>query len=163
MAGNGNDSRKRAGLAVMAAMAMIKRYNVDLKRVYVGGFSGGARVACELGFNQPDLFRGTVQVCGAEFPQKITWNYAKPQEEKDKTYGLCDATEQEISCAKKSVRFALITGESDFRRPYIMDIYQNGFYRQGFQAKLFDIPELGHTLCSGNDFENALRYLTYGR
>src|ERR1700683_3509885 len=56
---DGNDQpsgNRREGLAVIAALEMIKLYSIDPNRVYATGFSGGARVACRLGFHQSDIF-----------------------------------------------------------------------------------------------------------
>jgi hypothetical protein len=44
----------------------------------------------------------------------------------------------------RQVRFVLITGSNDFRRGNILDIYHGGFSREQFQAKLFDVPGMGH-------------------
>ena len=45
-----------AGLAVLAAMKLPEMTNIDSTRVYVSGFSGGARVASYSSFLRPSLF-----------------------------------------------------------------------------------------------------------
>ena len=42
------------------------RYPVDRRRIYVGGFSGGSRVALRLAMAYPDLFRGALLAAGGD-------------------------------------------------------------------------------------------------
>jgi len=163
-AGNMRDSRLRAGLAVMGLMTMLKTYkNISPNRVFTAGFSGGSRIACDLGFNQADLVRGAILSCGAEFPMRVAWQNAKPQTAVEQSYGFFPATSQECAWAKSYVRFAVITGGSDFRRPFITDIYNNGFKRYGFQARFWDVASGGHSPCSGETLKEAIGYLASGR
>ena len=68
-AGNaGNDAdvvERRAPLALLAARNVMARYRVDPERTYVGGISGGSRVAEELALGYPDLFRGALLEAGS--------------------------------------------------------------------------------------------------
>ncbi len=154
----------RPRLGVMAAMGMLKKYrNLDPKRVFVSGFSGGARTASNIAFFQADLVRGALLNCGSNFPARITWHSAGTEGGKDDNYGYCSASTQECQWAKSYVRFALVTGGDDFRRPYLQDIYNDGFRRGGFQARLFDVPDLGHNLCDGRTLQQALEFLSTGR
>jgi pimeloyl-ACP methyl ester carboxylesterase len=66
-AGSGNDAGvldRRDPLALLAAYNVMQRYRVDLARVYVGGFSGGSRVALRLALAYPDLVRGALLDAG---------------------------------------------------------------------------------------------------
>lgn len=74
--GNEQDTNRRLGLAVLGALEMMKRYRVDSARVYAAGFSGGARMSGLLGFYQPEIFRGTIQNCGADFYKRVRTVYA---------------------------------------------------------------------------------------
>lgn len=68
-AGSGNDADvldRRDPLALLAAYNVMQRYHVDLARVYVGGFSGGSRVALRLALAYPDLFRGALLDAGSD-------------------------------------------------------------------------------------------------
>jgi pimeloyl-ACP methyl ester carboxylesterase len=68
-AGSGNDSNvldRRDPLALLAAYNVMQRYLVDPARVYVGGFSGGSRVALRLALAYPDLFRGALLDAGSD-------------------------------------------------------------------------------------------------
>lgn len=68
-AGSGNDANvldRRDPLALLATFNVMQRYHVDSARVYVGGFSGGARVALRLALAYPDLFRGALLDAGSD-------------------------------------------------------------------------------------------------
>ena len=66
---SGNDMdvlNRREPLALLAAYNVLQRYRVDPKRVYVGGFSGGSKVALRLALAYPDVFRGVLLEAGSE-------------------------------------------------------------------------------------------------
>jgi hypothetical protein len=58
------------------------------------------------------------------------------------------------------VRFAFITGAKDFRYGNILDIYQGGFVKNGFQARLIDQPNMGHQLCSSESLLEAFDFVS---
>ena len=65
--GNETDTfGRRAPLALIAARNIMARYPVDPDRTYVGGFSGGSRVAMRLAMGYPDLFRGAILNAGSD-------------------------------------------------------------------------------------------------
>jgi poly(3-hydroxybutyrate) depolymerase len=162
-AGNDQLHGRRLGLAVMAALEMMKTYRVDPARVYAAGFSGGARMSGLLAFYQTDIFRGTLQNCGADFYKAVPIVSATTQlDTAGQPYGRLAASDAEVRGAKK-VRFVLITGTNDFRRGNILDIFHGGFERDGFQAKLFDVPGMGHDICDGDTLARALDFLEGGR
>jgi len=45
---------------------MMQRYPIDPDRVYIGGFSGGSRVAMKTALAYPDLFRGVLLNAGSD-------------------------------------------------------------------------------------------------
>jgi hypothetical protein len=57
---------RREPLALLAAYNAMKQYNVDPQQVYIGGFSGGARVALRLALGYPDLFHGVLLNAGSD-------------------------------------------------------------------------------------------------
>lgn len=68
-ADSGNDASvvdRREPLALLAAYNLMRRYPVDPHRVFVGGFSGGSRVALRLALAYPDLFRGALLNAGSD-------------------------------------------------------------------------------------------------
>jgi hypothetical protein len=57
---------RRIPLALLAAQNVMNRYKIDPERVYVGGLSGGSRVAESVALAYPDLFRGALLEAGAD-------------------------------------------------------------------------------------------------
>src|SRR5207248_2287400 len=65
--GNKRDILDRIRLAIDANVGMRKRCRIDGRRVYVSGFSGGARVASMVGVAFADLFSGAMPFMGVNF------------------------------------------------------------------------------------------------
>ncbi|GAB2547519.1 alpha/beta hydrolase family protein [Rhodanobacter koreensis] len=68
-ANSGNDADvldRRVPLALLAAQNIMQRYPVDPRRVYIGGFSGGSRVAEHIALGYPDLFHGALLMAGSD-------------------------------------------------------------------------------------------------
>jgi predicted esterase len=61
-----NDLGRRAPLALVAVANLRRQYPIDAARIYVGGFSGGARVALRLALAYPDVFRGALLNAGSD-------------------------------------------------------------------------------------------------
>ena len=159
-AGNSRATDRRCGLAVAAALRLVAFGRVDPARVYAAGLSGGARMAGDLGFYQPDVFHGTIQCCGADFPHAVPQVAPRDAEHAaDAEYGHMPATEEEMAAAKVNVRFALVTGSRDFRHGFIVDLFHGGFEKEGFQADLIDVPGMPHTTASGPRFQEALDFI----
>jgi pimeloyl-ACP methyl ester carboxylesterase len=57
---------RREPLALLAAHNIMRRFHVDPERIYIGGFSGGSRVALRLALGFPDLFRGAFLDAGSD-------------------------------------------------------------------------------------------------
>jgi len=68
-ANSGNDASildRREPLALLAAQNVMRRYPIDPERVYVGGFSGGSRVALRIALGYPDVFHGALLNAGSD-------------------------------------------------------------------------------------------------
>ncbi|HWJ36700.1 MAG TPA: hypothetical protein VNR70_15645 [Steroidobacteraceae bacterium] len=66
---SGNEANildRRDPLALLAAHNIMQRFRVDPERIYIGGFSGGSRVALRLALGFPDLFRGAFLNAGSD-------------------------------------------------------------------------------------------------
>jgi dienelactone hydrolase len=57
---------RREPLALLAALNMLQRFPVNPKRVYIGGLSGGARVALRIALAYPDVFHGALLNAGSD-------------------------------------------------------------------------------------------------
>jgi len=68
-ANSGNEANtidRREPLALLAAHNIMQRFHVDPERTYIGGFSGGSRVALRLALGFPDVFRGAFLNAGSD-------------------------------------------------------------------------------------------------
>jgi hypothetical protein len=68
-ANSGNEANildRREPLALLAAHNVMQRFHVDPARIYVGGFSGGSRVALRLALGYPDVFQGAFLNAGSD-------------------------------------------------------------------------------------------------
>ena len=68
-ANSGNDANllgRRDPLALLGATNAMRRLDIDPERVYVGGFSGGSRIALRLALGYPDVFRGALLIAGSD-------------------------------------------------------------------------------------------------
>jgi len=66
---SGNDESipgRRIPLALTAADALARRYRIDPDRIFVGGFSGGSRVALRVAIAYPDVFAGVLLDAGSD-------------------------------------------------------------------------------------------------
>jgi hypothetical protein len=57
---------RRIPLALLGAYNIMRRFSVNPDRVYIGGFSGGSRVALRTALAYPDLFRGALLNAGSD-------------------------------------------------------------------------------------------------
>src|SRR6185437_5535967 len=66
-AGNAtNVVSRRVPLALSAEENVVREYPVDRERIYIGGFSGGSRVAERVALAYPDVFHGALLNAGAD-------------------------------------------------------------------------------------------------
>ena len=152
--GNQRDAVERARLALEAAFNLRQWYKIDPSRVYVGGFSGGGRVAGMVGMGYPDVFTGTLCICGVGFYTDIP---TPTGEHWPRTFSP-DASQ--LAQAKQNRRFVLLTGDQDFNREIIREMWRNGFEREGFRhVRYLDVSGLKHALPSAEVLGTALRFV----
>jgi len=66
---SGNDQSvlgRRIPLALLAEQNVVQHYPVDAAHVFIGGFSGGSRVALRIALAYPDVFHGVVLNSGSD-------------------------------------------------------------------------------------------------
>jgi dienelactone hydrolase len=140
-----NILQRRNPLALLGAYNIMQRYRVDPGRVYIGGMSGGSRVALRLALSYPDLFRGAFLHSGSD----PIGNLQAPLPSTDLFHKF-----------QESTRLVFFTGQTD-----IANLYQDEDSRQSLrQWCVFDlysetIPFIGHELGGGHDFAHAIAAL----
>jgi len=155
-AGNPRDVVERARLALDAAFNMRQLYRIDFRRVFLGGFSGGGRVAGMVGMAYPEVFTGTICVCGVSFYTDIptTTGQHWPSSFNPDRSRLAQA---------KGNRFVLLTGDQDINRENTREVWRSGFEREGFRnVRYLEVPGLKHTLPSAEVLGTALEFLAAG-
>ncbi len=157
--GNPRNIFDRVRLAVAANTAMRERFNVDGRRVYVSGHSGGGRVASMVGVAYADMFSGTLPFMGVNFYEDI------PAGDGKTTYGANFIPDDEVlAIAKKFCRYALVTGEKDFNRAGTKTLFEQGFKKEGFaNVAYLEVPGQGHGLPAAKWLEQGLDFLDAGK
>ena len=152
--GNPRFTAERVSLALEAAFNMRQMYKIDTNRIYVGGFSGGGRVAGMVGTGYPDIFAGTICVCGVGFYTDIPTTTG---EHWQRTF-TPDTTL--LAQAKSDRRFVLLTGDKDINRENTREVWRSGFEREGFRhVRYVEVPGLKHALPSAEVFRAALKFV----
>lgn len=157
--GNNREVFARMRMAIDANDNLRDLYDIDPARVYVSGFSGGARVASMLGVTYADMFTGTIAFMGTNFYTDVV------STDKTEVFQMRYLPHHEIlELAKTDGRFALVTGEKDFNLKNTSAVFEGGFKKEGFQAvKLFNIPGQAHQPPKAEWLQKALEFLDAGR
>ncbi|MEQ2006405.1 MAG: PHB depolymerase family esterase [Limisphaerales bacterium] len=157
--GNPRSIFDRVRLAVAANLALRDRFNVDGRRVYVSGFSGGGRVASMVGVAYADMFSGAMPFMGVNFYEDI------PAGDGKTTYGANFIPDDEVlAIAKKFCRYALVTGEKDFNRAGTKTVFEQGFKKEGFaNVTYLEASGIAHSLPPAKWLEQGLEFLDTGK
>ena len=141
LSGNSRFPWNRVSLALDAAHNAQRLYEIDPERVYVGGYSGGGRIASALTILYPEVFRGGLFIYGVDFYRRIPvpdrpgsdWLPWFPPPPRATLPGL-----------REDTRLVLLTGERDFNRLQTEVVAQR--YRdEGFEHVTYlEIPGAGH-------------------
>ncbi len=140
-AGNDCESRQRVRIVLDVLDDVRRRYTIDPDRTYIGGFSGGGRIACAIAFSLPEYFGGVIPVCAAGDLRDETWLKHRVQ-------------------ARLSV--AHLTGETDFNRGEIERFRGPILNDVGVRSKIWTIDGLGHGIPGSQALDSAYRWLEEG-
>jgi hypothetical protein len=140
-AGNNTPAPRRAHIVLDVLDDIARRHKIDPDRTYLGGFSGGSRIACGVVFSLPEYFGGVVPVCGAEKMRDESW--------------LRQRVTDRISVA-------LVTGENDFNRAELENLRETMFTTVGVRAKRWTVPGLGHGVPDANTLGPVFAWLEEG-
>lgn len=152
--GNGRNFYDRCRMAVDANQNLQSRFNIDPKRIYVSGISGGGRIASMLGVAYADLFAGAIPFCGVNFYKDI------PSEPGRKWALNYIPVDEAIQIAKSTGRFVLVTGEKDMNLKNTKAVYEYGFKKEGYKhVQLLEVPGMGHSPPPAEWFEKGLNFL----
>jgi tetratricopeptide (TPR) repeat protein len=138
---SGNDRSRwdRTGLALDAAEAMLRLYRIDLSRVWVGGYSGGGRVASGLALLYPQVFRGGLFVMGCDFYRDLPVSHVPGA-----SWPASFRAPAGLRVLRREHRFVILTGSRDFNLSRSRAVHE-AYLDEGFRhAVLLEVPGVSH-------------------
>lgn len=138
---------RRVPLALAAEENIVREYPVDRKRIYIGGFSGGSRVALRIAVGYPDIFQGALLNSGSD-----RLGVADP-------WGGPDVLPPRdlLLRFQSSSRLVYVSGESDtVNLASDASSSQSMRDRCVFDVETQEMPNAGHELMSSEALRQAL-------
>ncbi len=151
--GNRRSPPDRIHLALDAAAHLRSLLEDPRARVFVAGFSGGARIASEVALLYSDVFAGGLFLGASDYFRFVRssdsrWSAWEP------TFPPPPAPL--LDMARSSGRYVFLVGSRDSNRILVRDVHR-AFISDGFTAARFlEVPDLRHALPSAEWFERAL-------
>lgn len=137
--GFGND--KRAAQRVLVALLALKHLQrtqvLDRDRVYIGGMSGGGRVASQALARFPGFFSGALYIVGADYV----------------------APEPSLVPELATKRVVFVTGDGDFNRLEIRRVFSRYLDAGISQSHLLDLKDFDHQYPDADELDEALELL----
>ncbi len=124
-AGNNCPLPRRVRIVLDVLDDLRQKYHLDPDRIYIGGFSGGARVACAIAFALPEYFGGVIPVCAGGELRSESW--------------LRQRVVDRLSVAQ-------VTGETDFNRGEVERFRQTQLSGVGVRCKTWVVSGMGHAI-----------------
>jgi poly(3-hydroxybutyrate) depolymerase len=141
--GNQIEVARRITFTLFAVGLINARYSIDSSRIYLSGFSGGARVAGLVAAAYPQVFKGQIYVGGAEF-----WD--------------SEPVPARLELMQQNRYVFLVGAEDDNRR--IARAVASKYEAAGIRSvELTVVPKIGHQLPRHRYMADALDYLDSGR
>lgn len=140
-AGNPRMPWYRFALALDAVANMMELYEIDERRIFASGYSGGGRVTSGLAMLWPEIFAGGFSIYGCDYFRRVRlpdkpgayWPARLPEPDR--------AT---LSKLQEERRFVLLTGELDFNRAQTLATWEQ-MEEDGFlHATYLDVPGASH-------------------
>jgi predicted esterase len=135
----GNDKRtsQRVLVALMALKHLQRSLPLDRDRLYIGGMSGGGRVASQALARFPGFFSGALCIVGADF---VT-------------------PESSLVPELATKRVVFMTGDGDFNRREIRRVYSRYLDAGVSQSHLLDLQDFDHQYPDADELDAALELL----
>jgi predicted esterase len=136
--GNQKLSAQRILAAIMARELIRQAAAPDATRTFLGGMSGGGRIASMTATRFPQYFAGALYIVGANF-----W---MPKDAKLKQRAAAN-------------RYVFITGEKDFNRSEMKQVFARYKSSGLASALLMDLPAFAHEYPNAEQLGSALDFL----
>ena len=135
--GNDKPGNQRALVALLALTHLSRTQKIDGARRYIGGMSGGGKMASQVLARFPDFFDGALCIVGAETV----------------------VPEAQLKPRMADKRVVFMTGNKDFNHYDVVDVYRR-FVSAGIAgAHLVDIAGFGHQYPDAAQLDAALALL----
>ena len=152
-AGNEREIASRLGLALDSVLAARRRINVDTRRLFIGGISGGAKTAFRALLYFPEVFHGALLCAGIE-----TFRDVPIQAHKGSFWPKRIGVPSDLSLVK-SRPVAITTGPKDYNFAQIEDVVTALGQDHFSHVATFERPELAHDTPPADLLEQALTWV----
>ncbi len=137
-AGNDVPPPKRVRIVLDCLDDVRRQVPLDPDRTYIGGFSGGARIACTVAFALPEYFGGVIPVCAGGSMRDEPW--------------LRHRIIDRLSAS-------LVTGTDDFNRGEV-ERWKGTMWKDiGIRTRVWVEKDSGHTMPPAATFADILKWL----
>jgi len=169
-AGNNADTGDRLGAALLALYRAKELFNIDPRRVYTSGKSGGARAASALAFFHSELIHGTAPSAGFCLPRlnSVSPDYITNSSGQSDTYFNYSnqyfsfppntATSFNATAKTNKLRSYIMGRYNDYREDYAVEAFHCAYEPQGQIGFLYNAPG-EHTDPSNAEMVEAIDYL----
>ena len=146
----------RVSLALDAVHNMSKRYTIDKNRIYVTGFSGGAKIAARLGIAFPDVFNGGIYQGAMNFYKPVP----DPADSKKSFPAMfLPPAADLLKKARRECRHVVFVGAEDFNQPPSKATWEM-MKKEPFERLHYMEPaETPHVWATAGQFAEALDFL----
>jgi predicted esterase len=136
--GNEKPTARRVLAAIMGLRLVEQKFDLDRKRSYIGGMSGGGRAASTAISTFPQFFSGALYIVGAD---PWTNNAQSPLPR------------------FRANRYVFLTGRRDFNRNEMKAIYRQYIDNGARNTLLMDLRNFGHQYPDAGQLDRALTFL----
>jgi len=144
----------RLRVALDGTCNVCRNYRVDRRRIFVGGYAGGARIASMVGIGCGDIFTGTLCICGVNFHLNV------PVGGTQYYPGSFYPNPEIVQSARTKGRFVLVTGDGDPEADKMKAVADLGFRRDRFNnVTLLLVPGIAQATPEASTLEQALALL----
>jgi poly(3-hydroxybutyrate) depolymerase len=157
--GNDVDTIWRHWMALESVRNARERFpKIDSNRIYVGGVSGGGRIASHVAIVNPDTFTGGFYIVGCDFYRDTP--VPADAANAGKYYrGFWRKPMPKFIAQSKNNRFVLLTGETDPNNTNTKSVF-TGYKQAGYKhVQFFDVPGMGHHAPDAEWFEKGIAFL----
>jgi len=172
--GNGANSPDRYGAALLSIYRAKELFNIDSRRVYLSGKSGGARTVSGLAFYHSEVIHGVAPSSGFALPRlnAVTPDYIPNTSGQSDSYFdysdqpfnwlyyTSDPRHAQIEAAGRAnkLRSYIISRYDDYREDYFVEGFHCAFEPQGQTCFLYDGPGT-HQDATDAEMKEAIDYL----